>query len=228
MQLQKQEELHDYVPFWADLTEAQRRRLEQTATYQTVPKGYLFQDDGISCLGMLVLHTGQLRSYSMSGDGREITLYRLFSRDMCVLSSYCIMNSLQFDVSVQAEKETSFWRIPSSVYKELMQQSPAVANYTTELIASRLSDIMWLLNQILFHHIDSRLAAFLLSEIHLEHVKTIHLTHEEIAQHLGTAREVVSRMLKHFALNGLVEVNRGRVTLLNEPELMKMAKESIR
>lgn len=221
-------QLQDFVPFWPRLTDEQKTRLEQSVTFQTVPKGFVVHNGTNDCVGMLVLQSGQMRGYFMSDDGREITLYRLFSRDMCVLSAYCVMNSLQFEVCIQAEKECGFWRIPPQIYKELKQQSAPVANFTAELIASRLSDVMWLLNQILFHHIDSRLAAFLLSETELENVSTIHLTHEEIAQHLGTAREVVSRMLKHFALNGLVQVNRGRVTILDEQELAKLAANSMR
>ena len=157
-------ELREYLPFWKELTGQQQAKLENSATLERVKKGEVIHNGTADCVGLLVLVSGQLRGFSLSEDGRQVTLYRLFSRDVCLMSAYCMLNSLQFDISVQAEQDTVFWRIPAPVYKELMRQSAPVANFTTELIASRFSDVMWLLDQILYKHLDSRLAAVLVEE----------------------------------------------------------------
>ena len=173
-------EFREYLPFWKELTSQQQAKLESSATLEHVKKGEVIHNGTADCVGLLVLVSGQLRGFSLSEDGRQVTLYRLFSRDVCLMSAYCMLNSLQFDISVQAEQDTVFWRIPAPVYKELMRQSAPVANFTTELIASRFSDVMWLLDQILYKHLDSRLAAFLVEESRLTGSDTLALTHDAI------------------------------------------------
>lgn len=221
-------EFREYLPFWKELTDQQQAKLESTATLEHVKKGEVIHNGTADCVGLLVLVSGQLRGFSLSEDGRQVTLYRLFSRDVCLMSAYCMLNSLQFDISVQAEKDCVLYRIPAPVYKKLMQESAPVANYTTELIASRFSDVMWLLDQILYKHLDSRLAAFLVGEAQLNDTTELRLTHEEIAHHLGSAREVVTRMLKYFQTEKMVLIARGCITLLDMDKLREVAKDSLR
>lgn len=221
-------ELSQCLPFWGSLSKDQQRLLEQSAVLNHVSKGQIIHNGTEDCVGILVLQKGQMRGYSLSSEGREVTLYRLFERDVCVLSAYCMLNSLQFDITVAAEKDSVFWRIPPNIYKGVMEHSAPMANYTTELIASRLSDVMWLLEQILYKHLDSRVAGFLVSEARLNGEETLSLTHEEIAHHLGSAREVVTRMLKYFANEGMVELGRGKVVLKNMEQLEKIGDESLR
>ena len=130
-------------------------------------------------------------------------------------SCSCIIKSIQFDITVTAEKDTTFWLIPTEIYKSLMDKSLAVSNYTNEIMASRLSDVMWLMEQIMWQSFDKRLASFLLEESALDNSKEISITHEQIANHMGTAREVVTRMLKYFQSEGLVSLSRGTVTIAN-------------
>ena len=221
-------ELRDCLPFWKDLSDADRARLEAAAVLCRAQKGQIIHNGTADCVGLLVLKSGQLRGFSLSEDGRQVTLYRLFSRDVCLMSAYCMLNSLQFDISVQAEQDTEFWRILSPVYKELMGRSAPVANFTTELIASRFSDVMWLLDQILYKHLDSRLAAFLVEESRLTGSDTLALTHDAIAQHLGSAREVITRMLRYFSSEGLVKLGRGSLQVLDEARLVAIAGDSLR
>ena len=221
-------ELSQCLPFWNSLSEAQQQLLEQSATLHHVSKGQVIHNGTEDCVGILVLQKGQMRGYSLSSEGREVTLYRLFERDVCVLSAYCMLNSLQFDITVAAEKDSVFWRIPPNIYKSVMENSAPMANYTTELIANRLSDVMWLLDQILYKHLDSRVAGFLVSESRLNDSLTLSLTHEEIAHHLGSAREVVTRMLKYFANEGMVELGRGKVVLKDLAGLERIGDESLR
>ena len=129
------------------------------------------------------------------------------------------MNSIQFDITIEAEKESQFWVIPPDIYKELMAQSVAVANYTNEVMASRFSEVVWLIEQILWKSFDKRLAAYLLEESALEGSLELTTTHELIARHLGSAREVVTRMLRYFQQEGLVRLSRGTVELLDPARL---------
>ena len=215
-------ELAEYLPFWGRLTDGQRERLRAAALRRSVAAGTVVHNGSADCLGLIVVESGQLRAYVLSPEGREITLYRLFERDMCLFSSSCMLRNIQFDVTIQAEKDTSLWVIPPELYKEVMEESAAVANYTNALIGSRFSEVMWLLEQIMWQSFDRRLAGFLLEESGLEGSDTLHLTHEKIANHLGTAREVVTRMLRYFQDEGMVRLSRGTVELTDEKKLAKL------
>lgn len=218
-------EFAEYFPIWDKLTPTQQQTLEQTATLRSVPKGTVVHNGSADCIGFLVVRSGQLRVYILSDEGREVTLYRLFPRDLCLLSASCILRGLQYDVTIEAEKDTQFWQIPAQRYKQLMEQSAPVANYTNEVMAERFSDVMWLIEQILWKSFDKRLAAFLVEESALENGTTLKITHETIGRHLGSPREVVTRMLRYFQDEGLVKLSRGSVTLLDPARLQALAEE---
>lgn len=217
--------ISEYFPIWEQLTPAQQQRLEQTARYTHAAKGTILHNGSADCLGLLLVCSGQLRGYILSQGGREITLYRLFERDMCLFSASCMLQSIQFDIQIQVEKDAEFWAIPPDVYKGLMEQSAAVANYTNELMSTRFSEVMWLMEQVMWRSFDKRLADFLLQESVLENTTHLELTHEKIANHLGTAREVVTRMLRYFQQEGLVALSRGAVDLVDLPALKQRSEE---
>lgn len=214
-------ELRQYFPVFDKLTAQEQEKLLQMVIYRTVPQGTVLHDGSKDCMGLLVIKSGQLRAYINSDEGREITLYRLFDRDICLFSASCVMNSIQFDLTIAAEKETSFWVIPPYYYKALVESSAVMANYVNELMATRFTDVMWLIEQIMWKSMDKRLAAFLLEESSLEGSAILKITHEAIANHLGTAREVVTRMLKYFQTEGMVKLTRGTIELLDEEKLNK-------
>ena len=216
-------DLSNVFPFWEKLTEEQRQRLTAGAVLRTVKAGVLLPQGG-DCLGLLAVRTGQLRAYILSDQGREITLYRLFDRDICLFSASCLLRNIQFDVTIAAEKDTQLWVIPSDVYQSLMEESATVANYTNDLMGSRFSEVMWLMEQVMWKSFDARLAAFLLEESLLEDTASLHLTHERIANHLGTAREVVTRMLRYFQSEGMVRLTRGTVELTDLERLRRLSK----
>ena len=204
-----------YFPIWSKLTDDQRQRITQRVMRREVKKGTLLHDGSNECTGLLLVRTGQLRAYILSDEGREITIYRLFDRDMCLFSASCIMRSIQFDIAVEAEKDTELWLIPPDVYQSVMNESAAVANYTNEVMATRFSEVMWLMEQIMWKSLDKRLAAFLAEESAIEGSETLKLTHETIAKHLGSHREVITRMLRYFQSEGWVKVSRGTVEILD-------------
>lgn len=219
--------LGDYLPFWDKLSEKQKEKLLLKTREVTFDKGMLVHS-GDDCIGFLLVTGGQLRVFMISEEGRELTLYRLLDRDICLFSGPCMIKNIQFDVTVEAEETSRVLMIPSQVYKELMEESAAAANYTNELMASRFSDVMWLMDQVMNKKMDGRLAAFLLEEGELHDSRELSITHEQIAHHLGTAREVVTRMLRMFQSEHLVKITRGSVELLNENGLKRLATDSLR
>lgn len=216
-------ELSEFFPVWDRLTPEQRRRLESAATRRRLRAGDMVHGAGTYCVGLLAVCSGRLRAYMLSEAGREITLYRLFERDICLFSASCMVKSLQFDMNIEAERDTELMAIAPDVYRGVMEESAALSNYTNELMASRFSEVMWLVEQILWHSFDRRLAAFLLEESALEGGDELNITHERIAAHLGTAREVVTRMLRYFQSEKLVSVSRGTIKIENARGLETVA-----
>lgn len=216
-------EFETYFPIWDKLSGAQQTTLQDSVSHRTVKKGTVLHNGDMDCTGLLLVRAGQLRAYILSEEGREITIYRLFDRDMCLFSAACILRSIQFSVTIEAEKDTELCVIPSEVYQSLMERSAPVANYTNELMASRFSEVMWLIEQIMWKSMDKRVAAFLLEEAAIEGTDALKITHEIIANHLGSHREVITRMLRYFQGEGMVKLSRGMVTLTDPAKLRALS-----
>ena len=204
----------NYFPIYEKLTSEEQALLTRHVRLHIFENDTMLHNSSNDCLGLVLIKSGQLRAFITSEDGREITIYRLFDRDMCLFSASCMLNSIQFDISVTAEKDTQAWIIPADLYKKLMEQSTSLANYTNQLMASKFTDVMWLIEQIMWKSMDSRLAAFLIEESSLADSTVLHMTHEKIASHLGTVREVVTRMLKYFQSEGMVSLRRGTIEII--------------
>ena len=215
--------LENYFTVWDKLTETERKLLMNSAVKRSVPKGTLLHNGAADCVGLLIIRSGQLRAFILSDEGKEVTIYRLFERDICLFSASCMMHSIQFDITIEAEKDSELWIIPAEIYKKIMDSSVAVSNYTNELIVTRFSEVMWLMEQIMWKSFDKRLAAFLLEESALEDSDTLKITHDKIAAHMGTAREVVTRMLRYFQSEGMVALTRGSVALTDKKALQVLA-----
>jgi len=213
----------EYFPVWSKLTEQQRAMIQSNLISRSVEKGTLLHNGSMDCTGLFLIKSGQLRAYILSDEGREVTIYRLFERDLCLFSASCMMNSLQFDITIEAEKDSELWVIPVEIYKSIMEQSAPVANFTNEIMASRFSEVMWLIEQIMWKSLDKRVAAFLLEETALEQSSQLKITHEVIANHLGTHREVITRMLKYFQNEGMVRLSRGTIDVTDTSALEDLA-----
>ena len=216
-------EFQEYLPFWDKLTGEQQQRIAGVIVRHQVEKGQRIHDSSADCLGLVVVKTGQLRTYILSEEGREITIGRLFDYDLSLLSASCVMPDMQLNVMIEAEKDTAFWSIPACLFKNLMDESLAVANYARNLLSSNFTDLMWLMEQIMWKSFDKRLAAFLLEESRLEQSKLLKITHEKIANHMGTAREVVTRMLRYFQSEGMIRLTRGTVDIKDRKQLTRLA-----
>ena len=208
-----------YLPFWDRLTPQQQETISNVIEYRKVSKGTHIHDSSAECLGLVMVRSGQLRTYILSEDGREITISRLFEYDVSLLSASCVMPDMQFNVMIEAEKDSEFWSIPACLFKNLMEESLAVSQYSQNLLSSNFSELMWLMEQIMWKSLDKRLAAFLLEEARLEGSPVLKITHEKIANHLGTAREVITRMLRYFQSEEMVKLTRGTIEITNEKSL---------
>ncbi len=214
--------LSNYIPVWQKLTAKQQNQLTSSVMKRKFHKGEILHNGSADCTGLFIVQNGQLRAYTMSQNGREITMYRLFEWDICLFSASCIMNSIQFDIIISAEKDSEVLVIPSETYKSIMEVSAPLANFTNELMASRFSDVMWLMEQIMWKSFDKRLADFLLNEASIENSNVLHITHETIGNHLGNPREVVTRMLKYFQNEGYVKLSRGTIEIADAAGLKKL------
>lgn len=211
-----------YFPIWKKLTPEQQNLISENILYRSVKKGTRLHNGSTECTGLFLIQSGQLRAYILSDKGHEITLYRLFDMDICLFSASCIMRSIQFEITIEAEKDTTLWLIPPEIYKKIMEESAPAANYTNEIMASRFSEVMWLIEQIMWKSLDKRVATFLLNEASIEHTRQLKITHESIARHLGTHREVVTRMLRYFQDENMVKLSRGTIEIIDEQRLKSL------
>ena len=216
-------DLSTHFPIWDKLTPAQQKIVSQSSQSRSVPRGTVLHNGSVDCLGLLLILSGQLRAYIISDEGREITLYRLFERDVCIFSASCVMSNIQFEVIIEAEKDSDVIVLPPHIYKKLMEESAVVANFSNQIMGNRFTEVMWLIEQIMWKSFDKRLAAFLVEESILDNTDALKITHEKIANHLGTAREVVTRMLRYFQSEGLVKLSRGIIELTDKKRLEEIS-----
>ncbi len=216
------------LPFWGDLTEQERDIVQKSAFLRRYEKGAQVHSGGQECLGLLLVLSGEIRTYLLSDEGREITLFRLYPGDLCVLSASCVLSQISFDTQLTAQQDTRVLVIPANVVARIKDTNLAARCYLYELATQRFSDVMWAMQQLLFQQLDQRLAAFLLAEYRRTGSPTVAMTHEQLAQQISSAREAVARILKQFAEDGLVELKRGAITIRNPSGLEKLQQKPLR
>ena len=140
-----------------------------------------------------------------------------------MLSASCVLNSITFDVFVDAEEESKCRVVTGCAFAEVADRVPDLKIFSQECALSRFSEVMWVMQQIMFMSFDKRLAIFLLDEIAKSGSDEIRLTHEQIAKYMASAREVVTRMLKYFQIEGIVELFRGGIRIKDKTKLRKVA-----
>lgn len=215
--------LKQTLTFWDKLNLDEQNELQRSTHITSYHTGDTIYNGDHDCLGILIVKKGCIRSYMLSEEGKDITLYRLYPGDICMLSASCILSNITFDIHIDAEAETELLVIKNSVFAKLMENNIYVENFSYKSTVDKFSDVMWAMEQILFMSFDKRLAIFLLDEANRQHTSTINLTHEQIAKYMGSAREVVSRMLKYFVSEGLITSQRGQIVLKDIPKLKKIA-----
>lgn len=212
----------DIFPFWGEISDEAREYICRHSVAMTYLKGTTIHD-GSECSGVFLIRSGCLRVYMMSEKGKDITLYRLYPGDMCMLSASCVIQAITFDVMIDAEEDSECYVISGPAFASVSENNPKIKIFSLETAVSRFSDVMWVMQQILFMGMDQRLAIFLSDESQRIGSDVIPLTHEQIAKYMGSAREVVTRMLKYFASEGIVELSRKGVKILDKKRLRELA-----
>ena len=209
-------------PFWESLTEQQKTELCRNTLKSHCEKKTQLHFGGGECAGVQIIGSGRVRVFITSPGGGDITLFRLIGGDVSILSAACMLNGMDIELDMEMETDCTIYTIPKKVYRRLYDESAVVKDYTMEMISEKFSDIMWLLNQFLFSNVASRIAGALLEHRALEGGDELSLTHETIAKDAGTAREVVTRILKQFQSDGLVKLGRGKVIIVDPERLGKI------
>ena len=211
--------LQQNLAFWGKLKPAEQQDLSANVMWKKYQAGQILYSASNECVGVLLIKSGKLRTYIMSEDGRQITLYRVSEGEVCILSASCILQNITFEVFVDAVCETEALIISASHFSKLIEHNVHVENFSLKITADMFSEVMWTMEQILFMSFDKRLAIFLLDETSKSGSHRLAFTHEQIAKYMGSAREVVSRMLKYFEKEGLVRLSRGAVDVINKEKL---------
>jgi len=211
------------LEFWNKLKVQEQEELIKNSVIKEYKKGSIIHSENNECLGMMIITQGQIRTCIVSEEGREITLFKLSENDVCVLSADCVIKQITFDTLMIAETDCKILLINVSYFNQLINQNIYARCYTYELISEKFSNVMWVMKEILFDKFDKRLASFLIKETQKNNNLKIQVTQEQIAKDLNTAREVVSRMLKRFELEKMIEIQRGIVRILDLGKLKELS-----
>jgi len=200
--------------------------LARHAAIQRVPAGMTVFVEGDECSAIAILLSGSVRVYKMSQSGREITLYRFERGQSCILTANCILSRHQFPAIATVERDAEAIFIPAPIFRDWIDRYPAWRDYVFELLAQRLSVLMAVVNEVAFRRMDARVAGLLVAHSGADNsALKLNLTHQQIADELGTSREVVSRILEDFAGNRWIETGRGTITLRDVDSLRRKARE---
>lgn len=211
-----------FLPFWDALTDSEKAAINHSVFIQKYEKGTVIHQYSGNCIGLNILQKGRARIFITSPEGDEITLCRLLEGEVCILSAACMIHNLNFDIDIAYEEDTESCIIPKDVFKAVSDTNPSVKDFTLGMVANNFSIIMDRFNQFAFSSMRNRLSNALLEHYRLEKSRTLHLTHDALARDLGTAREVVTRLLNQFQSEGLVRLSRGEIMLL-DPESLSLS-----
>ncbi len=211
------------LPFWGLLTVKEQGVLAARAVIRRDGPGQIVHGGQHDCPGLFLVLSGELRAAMLSEAGREITLYRVGTGEFCVLSASCVISQITFDTQIMTESSCECLVIDTATINGLAEKNLALRCALYEQALRRFSEVMWTMQQILFMGLDCRLATFLIGETDRTDAFEIVMTHDQIARHISSAREVVARMLKRFAAEGWVQLHRGRITVTNPGALRRLA-----
>lgn len=215
----KRQALARHFEPWVSLDPREQEELLRHALVLPYEKGTNLHSGESNCVGLFLILKGSLRTYMLSEQGKEVTLYRLGVNDMCVLSASCVLSHISFDVHVDTEEDTELLLIRATYFEALAARDKNVECWIYKLAADRFSDVMWAMQQVLFMSMDKRLAIFLWDEMSKKKSDELRITHDKVARYVGSAREVVTRMLKYFASDGIVALSRGGIKILDKEKL---------
>ena len=209
-------ELQAQYPVLAELPPGLREQIVAAAQAVTVPAGATLFDERQPCQGFPFVLAGAIRVAKVAANGRELPLYRVTPGETCIITSSCLLGNVPYNARGTTESETVLVLLPQHVFMALLEQ-PAFRNFIFHLFAERMADLMRLVEEVAFHKLDQRLAALLLGK-----GRVVHATHQQLADELGSVREMVSRLLKGFAEQGLVALGREQIEIRDAAGLRRI------
>ncbi len=219
----KQALLREHFTFWDKLTAEQQELLTNNSCIRTYKKGENVHSGDGSCIGAILVLSGTLRAYLLSETGREVTLHRIKAGEMTMLAASCAMPSMTFDAVVDSEEISEILLVRGHIYEQVAEQNIDAENFALNTAVKEFSDVIWIMQQIMFMSLDRRIAVFLWEEMNKTNSTTLYITHDQLAKYISSAREVVTRMLKYFASEGIVELLRGGIKILDRDKLRTLA-----
>lgn len=209
-------------PFWDKLSPQEKRLLCDSVQTTVYRKGQVVASSMTQCMGLILIRSGVLRLGLLSEDGRQVTISRILAGEICVFSAACVLSSITFDVGIDAETDCEAYVIPAAAVAKLIQSNVYVENFVYKKAAERFSDILSAIERILFYTLEQRLAAYLLEESARQNTDKLKVTHEHLAQNIGSAREAVTRTMRQLAEKGCVDLKRGTVMILDRKQLKEI------
>lgn len=213
----KSAELVALYPVLAKLPAALLARIADALQTMSVPAGTTVFDEHQPCRGFPFVLEGAIRVVKLSASGRELPLYRVLAGESCIISSSCLLGHADYNARGVAEGPTTLALLPRSLFDEMLGEA-VFRDFVFALFSERMAELMQLVEEVAFRKLDQRLAALLLGKGRL-----VHATHQQLADELGSVREMVSRLLKGFAEQGLVKLGREQVEVLDAAGLRKIA-----
>jgi CRP/FNR family transcriptional regulator len=214
-----QNDVENLLPFFQKAGIKLQREFEQYACHKLYGRGDFLAMEGDRCHHFYLVQCGEVRVYKGDDCGREITLYKVKPGESCILSAFSIMNSSPFPAYAVADQRTRIIEIPSAVFRDWLNRHDFWREYIFDLFSGHLAEIISKIESLVFQRVDERIAHFLVNATPRHHNR-LQMTHADIARELGTAREVVSRILKDFEKSRFVKLSRGKITILNQQGLI--------
>ncbi|WP_374500246.1 Crp/Fnr family transcriptional regulator [Zoogloea sp.] len=204
-------------PILATLTARTRQRLEARAQFLELPAGTTVFDERQACRGFPFVISGSIRVVKAAPNGRELPLYRVTPGETCIISSACLLGQAPYNARGVTEADTTLLVVPNEDFQALLGEQ-AFRDFVFQLFSERIADLMQLIEEVAFRKLDQRLAALLLGK-----GQRLHTTHQQLADELGSVREIVSRLLKGLAEQGLVALSREQIEILDPAGLRRLA-----
>ena len=211
--------LEAQFPAFAHLPQTLARRVAAEAEYRDVPAGNIVFDEHAPCRGLPLILEGSLRVFQRGANGREIELYRVKGGESCLLSVSCLLGKISYTATALAEEPLAMVLLPPATFLALLDESPPFRHYLVAEFGGRLGALMQVVEAVVFQRLDQRLAARLLSRGDQQ----LRLTHQALADELGSVREIVSRLLNSFEDRGWIGLGRGRIVIRDRAALARIA-----
>jgi CRP/FNR family transcriptional regulator len=211
--------LLQHYPMLRDVPAAQLDDLLSNAAVMRLPAGAVLFDEDQVCQGFPLLLSGSIRVIKAAANGRELQLYRVGPGESCILTSSCLLGQTRYHARGVVEQPIEMVVLPPTVFRRLISANDSFRNYVFELFSDRITDLMQLVSAVAFQKLDHRLAALLIAKS-----SPIHITHQALADELGSVREIVSRLLKNFAEQGWIKLGREHIEVVNAAALTEFSR----